>query len=420
MGRVQIVAVGVTVLLSALDGYDVLSVSFAAPAITKDWGIDKAMLGVVLSSSLVGMAIGSFAIAPVADLLGRRRLVFVSLALMAIGSLLCAGAGSLAPLAAWRIVTGRGIGTCVAVINPLAAEFSNRRRRSLSVALMALGYPAGGLVGGLLAAALLHGPGWRSVFVAGFGASAALVPVVALLLPESPAFLSSRVDPVNLPSLNALLGRLGQPTLSAMPAREPGRRGYGVVFARASLPLTVRLACINLLAAAVIYYVLSWLPQLVSDAGFASSTASLVSAVLSLAGIVGGLILGAAADRIGPSRAAVIATVGLGCFTAALGLVPASLPLLIAAAAACGFFIFATGACVYAVLARSFDDRARASGSGFVIGVGRVSSAIAPLVAGELFAAHFSRAGVSAVFGAGAIGASLLLATLPSPKEPAS
>ncbi len=81
MSRVQVGAVALTVLLSALDGYDVLSVTSAAPAITRDWHIGKAALGVVLSSGLAGMALGSFALAPLADVIGRRRSILLSLAL---------------------------------------------------------------------------------------------------------------------------------------------------------------------------------------------------------------------------------------------------------------------------------------------------------------------------------------------------
>src|SRR5205823_3889961 len=68
----QWLAVLVTVGLNALDGFDVLSISFASPGIAKDWGIDKATLGWVLSMELLGMALGSLLLGGVADKLGRR------------------------------------------------------------------------------------------------------------------------------------------------------------------------------------------------------------------------------------------------------------------------------------------------------------------------------------------------------------
>src|SRR5215831_19927716 len=81
----QWVAVLVTVGLNALDGFDVLSVSFASPGIARDWGIDKAVLGWVLSMELLGMAIGSLTLGPVADKVGRRPTILVCLIGMAAG-----------------------------------------------------------------------------------------------------------------------------------------------------------------------------------------------------------------------------------------------------------------------------------------------------------------------------------------------
>lgn len=42
----QVVAIGLCVLLNALDGFDVLAISFASPGIAGEWGIDRAALGI--------------------------------------------------------------------------------------------------------------------------------------------------------------------------------------------------------------------------------------------------------------------------------------------------------------------------------------------------------------------------------------
>ena len=67
MSRVQVIAVTMCVLLNALDGFDVLSISFASPGIAAEWGIDRAQLGIVLSMELVGMAFGSVVLGRVAS-----------------------------------------------------------------------------------------------------------------------------------------------------------------------------------------------------------------------------------------------------------------------------------------------------------------------------------------------------------------
>ena len=68
----QIVAVAITIGLNALDGFDVLAISFASPGIATEWGIDRAALGIVLSMELIGMAVGSILLGGVADRIGRR------------------------------------------------------------------------------------------------------------------------------------------------------------------------------------------------------------------------------------------------------------------------------------------------------------------------------------------------------------
>ena len=68
----QVIAIGIATALNSLDGFDVLSISFAAPGIARDWGIDRAALGLVLSMELIGMGIGALILGAMADRIGRR------------------------------------------------------------------------------------------------------------------------------------------------------------------------------------------------------------------------------------------------------------------------------------------------------------------------------------------------------------
>jgi len=413
MARARTAAVAVTVGLSALDGYDVLSLSFAAPAIVADWNVGKAALGLLLSIGLVGMAAGSLLLGPLADRIGRRRLVIINLLVMAAGMFASTFARSIFELGACRLVTGIGIGSMVAVINPLAAEFANNKRRPLAMALMTIGYPAGGLAGGLLAAMLIEVDGWRAVFLAGGIASLIMLPVVLVFLPESPHYLLARGGAREKRELGAMLERMGLGQIREFSFSPPAAQGgYSGVFARGQLGRTIQVTALNLLFVIPVYYVLSWLPQIVADAGFAPGQASLTGAMVNLAGIAGGLALGyaASAARLFPLTALVMA--GTGIVVALIGIAPASLPLFMAGAIVCGFLLFAGMAGLYVVLATSFPAEARASGVGFVIGVGRAGSAAAPALAGWLFAAGLGTDSVSAVFGAFALAAASVLVSI--------
>ena len=66
----QYVVVAIMVALNALDGFDVLSSAFAAPGISKEWGVSREALGIVLSAELVGMGFGSIILGGIADKTG--------------------------------------------------------------------------------------------------------------------------------------------------------------------------------------------------------------------------------------------------------------------------------------------------------------------------------------------------------------
>lgn len=410
MSRTQIIAIAITFLLSALDGYDVLSVTFAAPALTLAWGIGKAALGIVLAAGLGGMALGAFLLAPLADMVGRKPMIVVALVLMALGMLFCSFAGSLEELALYRVIAGLGIGGCVAIINPIAAEFANARYRGFTIAVMAIGYPVGGMVGGLGAALLLAHYDWRAVFLAGFVGAVLLLPVVILLLPESIAYLLTRRREGSLARLNAVLARCGQPPVLALPEDSaPRRRGYAAVFARGQIGATLWIMSVNLMLVFTIYFFLSWMPQMIADAGFAATRASLASAVANLAGVAGGLLIGWLARRHSLRGLVSGHMILLGLAIAAFGMMPPVFPLLLLVSGLCGFLLFGAASGMYATLATTFDDEARASGTGFVSGTGRVSSAIAPAAAGWLFHAGLGTAWVSLIFGVCSLLAGVLL-----------
>ena len=129
--------------LNALDGFDVLSSAFAAPGISREWGVPRDALGVVLSAELVGMGFGSLLLGTVADRFGRKPAMLLCLVVMVAGMYLASTAGGVTPLTAWRFMTGLGIGGMLAAINAVTAETSNRKGRSIAMALMVIGYPLG-------------------------------------------------------------------------------------------------------------------------------------------------------------------------------------------------------------------------------------------------------------------------------------
>ncbi|MFC6632549.1 MFS transporter [Microbulbifer taiwanensis] len=417
MSRLQIVAVTLCVLLTALDGFDVLAISFAAPGIAGDWGIDRAALGVVLSMELIGMALGSLLLGNLADRMGRRRAIIGCLVLMSGGMYLAAIAGDVVTLSAIRMLTGIGIGGMLAATNAMAAEFSNRRRRHLAVTLMASGYPLGAIAGGTIASMLLAHFDWRSVFLFGALATALFLPLVWLWLPESVDYLVQKRPARALEKVNAVLVRMGRDRVAALPAVSKLQAGSGFreLLSPALMRSTLLLTLAYFAHIMTFYFMLKWIPKIVVDMGFAASAAGGVLVWANVGGAAGALALSLLTQRF-DVRALVIGALLLAFATVTLfGFSPADLQQLSLLAALAGFFTNSAIVGLYAILAQSFPARVRAGGTGLVIGIGRGGAALGPIVAGLLFAGGQSLPLVALVMASGALLAAAALLLLGAP-----
>ena len=414
MRAAQWVAVLVTVGLNALDGFDVLSISFASPGIARDWGIDKATLGWVLSMELLGMAAGSLLLGAVADKIGRRPTILGCLVAMAVGMFGAARAHGVSELLPWRLLTGLGIGGTLAAINAAAAELSNRRWRSVAMALMVIGYPLGGVIGGVCVQKLLTEAGWPAVFVAGGWATAAFLPIVWWLVPESVAFLDRRRAPGALAEINRILARLGQPAAEALSEAGPetARRSIADVLRPGLLATTVLVTFGYFAHITSFYFIVKWVPKIVVDMGFDPKTAAGMLTWVSVGGAIGGALFGLIATRVALKPLTLIALLAGTVMIVRFGHGGADLTGLKATLALTGLFTNAAIAGFYLLFAQVFPTYVRATGTGFAIGVGRGGAMLAPVIAGYLFQAGLALQTVALVMACGSLMAAAALFAL--------
>ena len=296
MSARQWIVVGLMVALNALDGFDVLSSAFAAPGISREWGVPRSALGVVLSAELVGMGFGSLALGGVADRFGRKPAMLFCLVVMAAGMYLASTAGGVTPLTAWRFMTGLGIGGMLAAINAVTAETSSRQGRSVAMALMVIGYPLGAVIGGYVSTEwLLVDFDWRAVFLFGAIVTAGLIPLVLLLVPETPAFLVVVRPARALERINRSLAVLRQPGIEAMPpvADQASKPKITDILSKPQLrKVTLLLAFGYMFHTITFYYILKWSPQIVADFGYAPAQAGTVLTWANIGGATGGALFG--------------------------------------------------------------------------------------------------------------------------------
>jgi MFS family permease len=401
----QWLAVLITVGLNALDGFDVLSISFASPGIAKEWGVDKSTLGWILSMELLGMGVGSLLLGGIADKIGRRPMILCCLTAMAIGMFGAAGSHDTVSLLPWRLLTGFGIGGMLASINAAVAELSNRRWRSLATALMVIGYPIGGIVGGLVVQGLLVGGSWRAVFAFGAWATAAFIPLVLLLVPESVAFLARRRRLSDLDRIHrtlALFGHVASTEFDSGPVKV--KRGSIAEILKPGMVGTTLLVTMAYVAHITsFYFMIKWIPKIVVDLGFAPKAAASVLTWSNVGGAIGGALYGLIATRVS-LRPLTMVTLVMSFITIIwFGQGAQDLGALTQAVIVASLFTNSAVVGLYSLIGKVFATHVRATGTGFVIGVGRAGAAFAPIAGGYLFQAGLGLGTVATIMGVGSL-----------------
>lgn len=422
MGRMQIAAIVLCILLNALDGFDVLAISFASPGIAAEWGIDRAALGIVLSMELIGMAAGSILLGTLSDRIGRRPTTLLCLVIMATGMGAATLAANITQLSAYRLFTGLGIGGMLACANAMVAELANARARSLAVALMAAGYPVGAILGGSFASQLLVDGNWRDIFSFGAWVTALFLPITFLLLPESIGFLVHKRPANALARVNAILKRMGHAQTEALPEIDAAtpRSSMRALFAPGLLATTVLLTIAYFCHIMTFYFILKWIPKIVVDMGYAASAAGGVLVWANVGGLGGALLFSALSWRY-PVRGLLVGAMLLSFVAVTLfGQGQADIATLAMVAAAAGFFTNAGVVGLYALIAQAFPTPVRGSGTGLVIGAGRGGAAAGPVVAGMLFSIDLGLASVALAMAIGSLVAGAALLCLPRAQSPAT
>jgi benzoate transport len=296
----QLLVVAICFILNMLDGMDVLILSYIAPALSADWQISPESLGVVFSAGLAGMAAGGLLIAPLADRFGRRVLILLSLIMMAAAMFGSSIATSVTELIASRFVVGIGIGTVLASMAALTAEYAPPKHRTFAVGFLQAGYPVGATITGFIVATHVGVHGWQTMLLGAAILCATAIPLVFVLLPESIEFLLTRQPKNALARANRLLVAVGQPPLDALPERRQAEKRHSGV---RGLLSDGRAASTLLLWTAIIfsfmtlYFVISWIPKLAVEAGLPATQAIYAGAIYNIGAFVGTSSIGLVAMR---------------------------------------------------------------------------------------------------------------------------
>ena len=284
------------------------------------------------------------------------------------------------------------------------------------------------MIGGFVSTEwLLVDFGWRAVFLFGAIVTAGLIPLVLLLVPETPAFLVVVRPARALERINQSLAVLRQPGIAAMPpvVDQASKPKITDILSKPHLrKVTLLLAFGYMFHTITFYYILKWSPRIVADFGYTQAQAGSVLTWANIGGSDGGALFGFLMMKWDIKWPTIILLLLGSIAVTAFGVARETLDGWRVATFLTGFCTNAAIVGYYSAFARGFPVHARATGTGLVLGIGRIGAAGSPILAGLLFSwlGDDQLLAVSAVMAIGTLIAAMLLLILPfgdTDREPA-
>ena len=395
-------SIGLCALVALLDGFDTLSIGFAAPPMSRSLGVTMSAFAPVFSAGLFGAMVGALALGAAADKLGRKVVLIVSTLLFAAFTFATAQSQGMGDLILYRFMAGLGLGGATPCFIALTTEYAPARLRGRLVAAMWAAFPLGGVIGGFVNPVLLEQFGWRSLFYVGTVIPTVVAVILIVGLPESLRFLIARggddgrvrriVDRIakGLPADARFVSR-GPPAGGAL-LRSPFVTGRPL----ATVFLWAIFFCTFMMLAFMPLWVIS---LMVHPGGLDVKGGALVVVMNTLGAAVGTAGLGRAFDRPDATRFLMLTYLIGGAAIGGLGFTGDSLPAGAVLGFLGGFAIGGASGGAIALAASLYPTAARSTGVGWSMAMGRLGQVIGPLIAGALLARAIGANGIFPAIG---------------------
>ena len=389
LSRYQKLVIFLGFCVIALDGFDIAIMGFIAPTLKQEWGVSNHELGFVISTALIGLALGALFSGPLADWLGRKKIIINSVFFFGFWTIATAFSQNIEQMIFFRFMTGLGLGAAMPNMSTLVSEYAPERQRSFIITVIFCGFTFGAAVGGFAASWLIPQFGWHSLMALGGILPLLFAPLLIWKLPESARFLVIKQAPAA--RIHAILqrfypGQVSENVSFILPQQPINSSAMRIVLSRDYLFGSLMLWLIYFMGLFLVYILGSWLPTLVKEIGLTVSQAAVMTALYQAGGTVGSLFAGWLMDKINPHRAlGIIYTVG-GLFTMAIGYAGVNFPLLCSLAFISGACLNGANTGMNALSARFYPTQARATGSSWMHGVGRIGAILSAFAGAEMLA----------------------------------
>jgi MFS transporter, AAHS family, 4-hydroxybenzoate transporter len=386
VSRFQARIIALCVLVVAIDGFDTAAVGFFAPALRTVWTLTPAQRAPLLGAGLFGLMIGAFFFGPIADKVGRKKILVFTTAFFSITTIASSFAPSIGMLTSLRFVTGLGLRGVMPAAITLISEFCQEATRSSLVTLMFCRFIIGSAAAGFATSPIVAAYGWQGLLVMGGVLLLLLASALAALVPESVRYLTRKGE--HPERIAAALQRVA-PEADLTNATFTGvRKAHGspvAQFISDGLAAVTLLLWVAFFMSLLVFYLLSsWLPLLIPTAGFSIGQASSMAATLTAGGTVGAIVIGRLMDRFKPHTVLGGAYAVAGAFVILLGSSTSVPWLLIVAIFGSRFGVASGQVGLNALSAVNYPTASRSTGVSWANAVGRIGAVLGPMTGGFL------------------------------------
>lgn len=382
-------------LVVLFDGYELTTMSYAAPHLVTALGIERAAFTPIFTAGPVGNILGGLLFGYLGDRFGRKPVLSLAVVSYSLVSLAMAFATTIPEFLIARILSGIAVGGLIPVLNALVIEYSPTRWRATMVTLVMCGYLGGHILAGLISATLVPQFGWQILFWIGAVAPLLLLPVQWLLLPESVQFLASKGG--DRRRIARILRRVSSDRTISDDAqfyivRDAVEKVPGPplmrLFAGRLRWITPCLWLSFICTSTTVFFLGSWTPLIMEGTGRTPSAAAFAASSYQLGGVIGSLLLARLLDKRGVITLLLMPLLAspILCTLGFLGAAPDL--MLFAVMFLAGCLVLGGHHGLQAVFGLFYPTSLRATGAGWAYGVGRLGAVMGPFVGGMLLSYH--------------------------------
>lgn len=370
----------------AMDGLDVLILSFAMAAIVSEFGLTLGEGGLIATYTLIGTVLGGYLFGIFADYFGRVHTFSLTIIIFSIFTGACAFADNVTHLNILRFLAGLGLGGEYGIGMTLVSETWPAAKRARATAGVAMGWQAGAVLAAILAAVVLPDYGWRGLFLVGV-VPALLAAWARHGIKEPPMWVKRKEMKKEL----AARKERGETLTAEEEEQLEEAKKFPLAHLFASPSKTVTTLSLTVMTSVQnfgYYGIMVWLPMiLLKEHGLTTKSMSgwmIVTVVGMIAGIY---VFGYLCDRLGRKIPYLIFYV---CAAAMVYIyVNLGTPIaLLFGGAFLGFFCNGMMAGYGTLLSENYTTDARSTAQNFIFNTGRAVGGFAPAIIGALAQAH--------------------------------